>query len=232
MSVTEMKFMSLKRLLVVAALPIVIGASEGISWVWVHPSEPSEGRTVLSYSFPNELPSAKKEEVDLKTKQYLKCDTSLTGWIDCADEGRVNLYYFEWNNTDSQGLSHAFGHQPEICMKNLGNELVETFPGRVLSVDGFNLVFDVTQFTDENGRPLYIFKLSWTEGWEGKNLLRYQPGNLENKMYYLRLAISRRVLRYARVLMLGVFGAQNEQQAWKLVEENVLGDLSFVKIKD
>lgn len=73
--------------------------------------------------------------------------------------------------------------------------------------------------------PLYIFKLVWVEGLEGMNLLR--DGHTKERKFKLNSVVERWSPKHARVLMLGVFGTKSDEDAWGLVEREVLPDLTF-----
>ncbi|MDB2639312.1 hypothetical protein N9Y63_00480 [Akkermansiaceae bacterium] len=134
------------------------------------------------------------------------------------------MNYFEWNH----GCGGLYGHQPEDCMKSVGNGVVAFLPERRVTVENSEVVFDVTEFTDEAGRPLFVFKLTWMQGSEVINHLRSFRSVHTQRM----LNATKRVRQNARVLMLGVFGAEDEQAAWNLVETLIIDDLSFVSHKE
>ena len=113
-------------------------------------------------------------------------------------------------------------------MGNAGMKVERYLPNRKYASDGVELVFDTTQFRDKSGQPLYIFKLSWAEGMEGINLLREGPMSAEFRQFKFKAVARRWRPRFARVLMLGVFGAGSEEEAWKLARLNVVGELRWV----
>ena len=147
-----------------AAIPLAVLSSEAVAWWWKHPPEPGEGRNLLEYVFPQDSEKNFSVAVSDKVVSVLFCDKSQAGWIDGGNGRRISVNFFEWNKTDSYGLSQVFGHSPEVCMGILGNEVEAFLPSRTFTIDGHQLVFDITQFRDENGMPLYIFKLAWAEG--------------------------------------------------------------------
>lgn len=212
-------------------LPFVVLISESAAWWWKNPPEPEEGRKVLEYSFPRNRENAEVFPVTKAVEEALFFDRSQSGWISSKGK-RVSVNYFEWNDTESSGLEEAFSHPPEECMGNIGNEVQAFLPPRQASVDGDTLVFDVTQFRDK-GLPLFIFKLSWAEGMEGMNLLREGPGKGSDavRTFKVKAVAKRWFPNYARVLMLGVHGADSDDEAWEVIEETILDDLTFRWIK-
>ena len=215
----------IRRVLIVLALPSAICISEAVSWWWMNPSESMEDRKVLQYLFPSESPTVRVVEISASAVKTLGCDHSLGGWLEGEGGAKINVNYFEWNH----GCRGFYGHQPEVCMKSVGNGVVAFLPERRVTVENSEVVFDVTEFTDEAGRPLFVFKLSWMEEREGINHLR----SLRSAVHTQRiLNATKRIRPNARVLMLGVFGAEDEQAAWNLVETLIIDDLSFVSLKE
>lgn len=217
----------LRLISILMAFPLAVLVSEALSWWWTNPPEPTEGRNVLAYSFPEDSPGNVMEEVSPLVVELLACNGALQGWINADEDSRISVNFFTWDNVDETGLNHAFRHQPEVCMGNLGREVEAFLPERRVVVDGSELVFDVTEFSEPNGRPLYIFKLSWAEGFDGLNLLREGPNSANQRAFRIRSTLNRWFPRYARVLMLGVYGTRDDDEAWDLVKKEVVGDLSI-----
>lgn len=214
-----------------ATLPLTVLISEPAAWWWKNPPEPEEGRKVLDYTFPRNRENAEVFPVTKAVEEALLFDRSQSGWISSKGK-RVSVNYFEWNDTESSGLEEALAHPPEECMGNIGNKVQAFLPPRQTSVDDETLVFDVTQFRDK-GSPLFIFKLSWAEGMEGMNLLREGSGKGSDavRTFKVKSVVTRWFPNYARVLMLGVYGADTDDEAWKIIEETILDDLNFRWIK-
>jgi len=216
--------------LTLLALPLAIVAAEALAWWWTHPPEPEGGRQVLTYVFPADDKTSSPIAVTETVTEMLSCDRSQAGWIEGEAGLKINLNYFEWNDTSTSGLADAFTHRPEDCMAILGKKVEAFLPERRYSIDRRELVFDTTRFQGEDGRPLYIFKLSWAEGMEGLNLLREGSTNSKARQFKIKSVARRWFPRYARVMMLGVYGAQSDTEAWDLVREKVLPDLRFRRL--
>ncbi|MDB4514778.1 hypothetical protein N9086_00650 [Akkermansiaceae bacterium] len=214
----------MRRVLIVLALPSAICISEAVSWWWMNPSESMEDRKVLQYLFPSESPTVRVVEISASAVKALRCDHSLGGWLEGDGGAKINVNYFEWNH----GCAGFYGHKPERCMKKKVGEVVAFLPERRVTVENSEVVFDVTEFTDEAGRPLFVFKLTWMEGSEGINHLR----SFHSVQTQRILSAAKRKRQNARVLMLGVFGAEDEQTAWNLAETLIIDDLSFVSFKE
>ena len=116
-------------------------------------------------------------------------------------------------------------------MGNLGSKVEAYLANRNFVIDGHELVFDVTRFRDKDGMPLYIFKLSWAEGMEGMNLLREGPSGMTVRSFQFKSVVKRWFPRHARVLMLGVYGARDDTEAWELLHRKVLQDVTLRKVK-
>lgn len=223
---------TIKKCLIIGAFPIAIFASEAVTWWWTNPPAPVEGREVLDYSFPYSSPNARSEEFPPNIIKTLNCSGAIKGTITTEGPERISVSFIKWDNIQDKGLNQALGHPPEVCMGSVGNGLEAYFPERRATVDDTELVFDVTQFSGGEGEPLYIFKLYWAEGIDGVNLLRNGPISPERRKFKLRSAWKRSFPKHARVLMLGVYGTDGEEEAWELIQEKILGDLSIVRLKE
>jgi hypothetical protein len=218
---------SLFRWLALLAIPLAVITSEALGWWWMHPPEDTVGVRLLAYVFPNGRYGCAERPVEPRVAGQLHFDHGQTGTIQMGVGRMIDVNYFEWNETNATGLGDAFGHPPDLCMGNAGMKVERYLPNRTYALDGVDLVFDTTQFSDKSGLPLYIFKLSWAEGLEGINLLRDGPKSAEFRQFKFKAVARRWRPRFARVLMLGVFGAANEEEAWKLARLNVIGELRW-----
>jgi len=217
--------------LAMAAFPIAVVSSESLAWWWKNPPESEEGRHLLTYVFPPDSKESLREDVPDGLMRSLSCDAAQGGLIDGGRGRQIKVNYFEWNNTETSGLSDAFKHKPETCMGNLGKKVEAFLPSRSFAVGERELVFDATQFRDETGSPLYIFKLGWAEGMEGANMLREGSSGATARSFKFRSVARRWFPRNARVLMLGVWGVRDDSEAWALVCDKVLKDLFFRTVK-
>lgn len=215
------------RWLVLLALPFAVLASEGLGWWWMHPPGDAAGVRLLEYAFPGGRYGCVERPVAPRVTAMLNYDRGQTGTIQMGAGRMIDVNYFEWDETNATGLADAFGHTPDACMGNAGMKVERYLPNRTHPLAGVDLVFDTTQFRDKSGQPLYIFKLSWAEGLEGINLLREGPMSAEFRQFKFKAVARRLRPRFARVLMLGVFGAVNEEDAWRLARLNVIDDLRW-----
>ncbi|MEY3898528.1 MAG: hypothetical protein RLZZ214_4050 [Verrucomicrobiota bacterium] len=210
------------------AIPLAVVAAEGLGWWWMRPAVDPGGARLLAYTFPGGRYGCVARPVAEKIEDMLHCDRGQTGAIQAGAGRMIDVNYFEWDDTDATGLADAFGHAPDVCMGNAGMKVEQFLPNRSYRLGDAELIFDSTLFREKSGAPLYIFKLSWAEGMAGVNLLRDGPRSQEYRKFKFKAVARRWRPRYARVLMLGVFGAANEEDAWKLARLNVLEELRLV----
>lgn len=215
-------------LLALISLPLAVVAAEGLGWWWMRPAADPGGVRLLQYAFPNGRYGCMARPLKEKIEEMLNCDRGQTGVIQVGAGRMIDVNYFEWDDTDATGLADAFGHAPDVCMGNAGMKVEQYLPNRTHRLGDANLVFDSTLFRDKSGAPLYIFKLSWAEGMDGINLLREGPRSGDFRRFKFQAVARRWRPRYARVLMLGVFGAASEEEAWNLTRLNVLEELQLV----
>jgi hypothetical protein len=214
--------------LAMLAIPLAAVAAEGLGWWWMRPPADPAGVRLLAYTFPSGRYGCVARPVAEQIADMLHCDHGQTGAIQAGAGRMIDVNYFEWDDTDATGLADAFGHAPDICMGNAGMKVEQFLPNRSHRLGDAELIFDSTLFREKSGAPLYIFKLSWAEGMEGVNLLRAGPKSQEYRQFKFKAVARRWRPRYARVLMLGVFGAASEEEAWKLARLNVLEELQLV----
>jgi hypothetical protein len=213
--------------LALLAIPLAVAAAEGLGWWWMHPADDPGGVELLEYDFPGGRDGFDRRPVEEKVEDILHFDRGQTGLIEVGGGGMIDVHYFEWNDTAAIGLGDTFGHAPDACMGNAGLKVEQFLPDRTHRLGDTDLVFDATLFRDPAGAPLYIFKLAWAEGMAGVNLVRAAAG-ADSRKFKLKAVARRWRPGFARVMMLGVFGAANEEEAWKLARLYVLEDLRFV----
>jgi hypothetical protein len=211
--------------LALLAIPLAVMAAEGAGWWWMHPPGNNAGLELLEYTFPSGRYGYAEKPPDEKLEQKLHFDRGQTGLIQVGAGRQIEVNYFEWDNTNATGLADAFGHAPDVCMGNIGMQVEQFLPNRLHQLGDANLIFDTTLFRDHTGAPLYIFKLSWADGMDGVNLLREGPKGADYRKFKFQAVARRWRPQFARVMMLGVFGAADEAEAWKLARLNVLGEL-------
>jgi hypothetical protein len=232
--------------LALLAIPLAVVAAEGLGGWWMRPADAQGGVQLLEYDFPGGRGGCVARPLAEQVANMLHCDRGQTGSIQVGASRMIDVNYFAWDNTHATGLAGAAGHAPENCMGRAGMQVEQFLPNRTYRLGSTDLVFDATLFRDSSGAPLYIFKYSWAEGLDGVDLLRAgsKGGLLQNSRFeavaerwqsrYARAsmvvkAVARRLRpRHARVMMLGVYGAANEEEAWKLARLYVLEDLRFV----
>lgn len=209
------------------ALPVAVAVSEATAWWWMNPPSSKDPIEVLSYRFPEGRPGYHARPLNPGITEILKCDGSQSGLIAGGRVGVVEVNYFEWDQTDEKGLVEAFRHSPEECMGAVGFEVEAMLPSRRFRVGGEEMVFDVTRFRDRKGGAIHVFKSPWVEGIAGRNLLREGPGG-ETAREFKFLAVSKRWKpRFARVVMGGVTGISEEEDAWRMFQKTVLEDLEM-----
>lgn len=214
--------------LVMFAIPLAAVMAEGLGWWWMRPPADPAGARLLTYNFPSGRYGCVARPVAEQIADQLHFDSGQSGMIRAGAGRMIDVNYFEWNDVDATGLADAFGHAPDVCMGNAGLKVEQFLPNRSHRIGHTELIFDSTLFREKSGAPLYIFKLSWAEGLEGLNLLRDGPRGQEYRKFKFKAVARRWRPHYARVLMLGVFGAANEEEAWKLARLNVLEELELI----
>jgi hypothetical protein len=215
------------RWLAILALPLAVLLSEAAAWWWMNPASQRKESVVLAYRFPGERPGYLTQPLKPGIVDVLKCDAGQVGLIAAGRGGVLEVSYFEWDGTDETGLMEAFAHSPDVCMGVTGSKLEAHLPSRTFQLGNQNLVFDVTRFQHPKAGPILIFKAPWAEGMSGVNLLREGPRGESVRRFKFVAVAQRWKPRFARVLMAGVTGVTDEDEAWRIVRERVLVDLEL-----
>ena len=139
-------------------------------------------------------------------------------------EGRkITLYYYEWDQVSLGPFVDVAGHPVELCNVEYGSFKLQKskVERRYLCANGETLCFNSTWLTDPNGKPVFVYKISWIQGYGV-----WDDSKFGNRNYRFR----RSFLRHqgaARLLEVGIFGSDTEDEAWKLVQSDVLAKLEW-----
>jgi len=132
---------------------------------------------------------------------------------------RMTIFYFEWDQMNVSPVMLSGGHEAEVCGAAEGFKVIQTGGHRSHKFsNGETLTFDFTLLAEPNDMPVYIYKISWVQGY----------GTLEMKLNDRAGRIQRSFLRHrgaSRVLEAGIFGAANEDEAWATFQHEVLEKL-------
>jgi len=114
------------------------------------------------------------------------------------------------------------GHVPEQCNVVAGFTLESVNPDRIFESTGqAPLMFDSTTLTDPGGRTFYAYKGAWMQGFGSRDIREglSRRDRFDNSFVRGRGA--------ARVLQMGITGAQDEAHAWQIFQSEVLGKLAW-----
>ena len=141
---------------------------------------------------------------------------------DLPEERKMNLFYFEWDSIELGPLMDVGGHAAEQCNVEFGSfKLLRSGGQRIYkAANGETLYFTCTLLAEPSGKPVYVYKMPWLQGF---GLLE---GLTQDRAMRLRCSFLRR-RGEARVLEAGFFGAASEDEAWGLFEREVLDKLEW-----
>jgi len=139
------------------------------------------------------------------------------------DGRKMTFFYFEWDSIELGPFTDVGAHEAELCNVEHGSfKLLHSGEKRVYdATNGEKLRFNYTLLAEPNGKPVYVYKMPWIQGfgeWVGA------PS--EDRVTRLR----RSFLRHrgaGRVLEAGIFGAASEEEAWGLFQRVVLEKLEW-----
>jgi hypothetical protein len=210
--------MSYRTLSILLIALLVLGEA-GLA-LWRHlPVEPSAAPI---FSFPPAAQNFDKPGNLAPAIELYGADRGAEWNHSTPDGTRLTVFYFEWDQVAVGPMMEATGHTPEVCNVSAGFTLEAVLPRSVHEVPGQPpLVFDTTRYTAPNGEILHIYKLAWIQGL-GSQTLREAYERFER--------LQNSFIRHkgaARVLQIGVQGATDSEQAWKLAKETVLDQLKW-----
>ena len=137
------------------------------------------------------------------------------------DGRKLTVFYFEWDLIELGPFAAVGSHESEVCNVAAGFKLLESGGQRSHTfANGETLTFNYTLLAETNGRPVYVYKLPWIQGFG------LWASHTQDRSTRLRTS----VLRHSgagRVLQVGLFGATSEDEAWGVFQREVLDGLEW-----
>jgi len=148
-----------------------------------------------------------------------RADRGANKMVTLPDGQKMTLFYFEWDRIDLGPFIDVGGHDAEVCnVRFAGFKLLQGGGHRTYRYEnGEALCFNYVLLADPDGKPVYVYKIPWIQGYGAW---------VEPKDRFSRLR--RSFIRHcgaARVLEAGFFGAASEDEAWGLFQREVLEKL-------
>ena len=150
-----------------------------------------------------------------------------------ADNSRLTVLYFEWDQLKISPVMNLALHAPEVCNAALGYKLLQVLPNRSHKAPGHEtLNFDCTHFADPSGQDVFIFKVVWLQGYGCLRMRENGPGApplLEGEHRFTRIKNS--FVRHcgaARIVEAAVFNAHDAENAWQTFQKQVLDQLTWL----
>lgn len=146
-------------------------------------------------------------------------------YVKLLPNGRqMTFFYFEWASIFLGPFADVSGHEVEVCNVTYGSfKLLESGGKRSYTFsNGERIIFNYTLLADKNGKPVHMYKAPWIQGfgeWESTDSSRDRFLRLRRSFILYRGA--------ARVLEAGFFGAESENEAWRLFQREVLDKLEW-----
>jgi hypothetical protein len=207
------------RLILLLGSAAILLAEVGIQF-WRHREIPASVAPV--FSLPGvELLRTAEPPFGAALEQY-RADRGAMHSIALPEGKRIDLFYFEWDAMDVGPLSDTLGHDAEVCNVAAGFDVVTT--GRIFRYDaGAGGMLDLrhTELDDGSGKRIHVFKLPWVQGIGAMHIGSYRDRFIRLERSFIRHRGS------ARVLQAGVFGAADVDEAWRIVEAELLAGLDW-----
>lgn len=207
------------RLFLLSACAAILVVEAGVQF-WRQREIPASAAPV--FSLPGvELQRTAEPPFGAALEQY-RADCGAMHSIALPEGKRIDLFYFEWDVMDVGPLSDVLAHEAEVCNVAAGFKVVTT--GRILRYDagaGGMLDFRHTELDDGSGQRIHVFKLPWVQGIGAMHIGSYRDRFLRLERSFIRHRGS------ARVLQAGVYGAADVEEAWGIVQAELLAGLDW-----
>lgn len=210
--------MSIRPILFITCAGILV-VEAGVQF-WRHREIPASAAPV--FSLPGvELVRSAEPPFGAALEQY-RADCGAMQSIALPEGKRIDLFYFEWGEMEVGPLSDVLAHEAEVCNVAAGFKVVST--GRIFRYDagaGGMLDFRHTELDDGSGQRIHVFKLPWVQGIGAMHIGSYRDRMLRLERSFIRHRGS------ARVLQAGVYGAADVDEAWGIVQAELLAGLEW-----
>lgn len=138
------------------------------------------------------------------------------------DGTSLTVFYFEWDQVEASHKRYFYSHNSEYCITSAGFTLESRNANRTFKSPVHpSLVFDAATFADPGKRQVYVYKVTWVQGLGVLGLRDRDERSLRFKYAFDRGRGA------ARFIECGIFGAQDENQAWQIFQDQVLQHLSW-----
>jgi len=168
--------------------------------------------------------------------EMFRADRAAECKLTAADQARLTVLYFEWDQLKISPVMSLAMHAPEVCNESAGYKLLEVMANRNYQVPGHEpLAFDCTHFADPSGRDVFIFKVVWLQGYGCLRMRDNGPGAaplVEGEQRLTRIKNS--FVRHsgaARIVEAAVYEAHDAEHAWQTFRESVLDQLVWTGLK-
>ena len=220
-------------LFVLLSLPLVAVGTEAFGWIWMHPNSSDETVSVPTFTPPRDRFKVKfAEETNEEILKTLGADRVYLSEFQDDDYFFFRLHDVQWNGASALNVSQVLAHRPEVCFGASGVEMTELHDARPHKLGDIDLNFDVTEFSGPQG-PLFVYKMPWIDGFNDLDL-RYGIDGFtwtdQNRRFRLNAVAKRFQPRFARVLMINVFGQETEEQAWAQIQKSILPSLTLKEL--
>lgn len=210
--------MHLRRLALILIVLVLMGEAAVSMWRYL----PMPSATAPVFSFAPATERFEEPGSLAPLVEIYGADRGAEWFTTAADDTRLTLFFFEWDQIEAGPVMELAGHSPDECNVAAGFTLQGILTPRTYEVPGQPpLVFDATHFTDPAGRSVHMFKLAWIQGLGSREL---REGS--NRLLRLRNSFLRHT-GAARVVQAGVFDARDADHAWQTFRTQVLDHLEW-----
>jgi hypothetical protein len=203
-------------------IPLALLLLEGGVQAWRHAGlEPSTAPVFTWSGGELQSPDQASGRFAAALKIY-RADRGSQQSMEFPDGRSMDLFYLEWDDVEAGPFADMAGHEPEVCNAASGFTILEAgVPREFDAGEGKSLLFHYTAMISPGGKPVHVYKMPWVQG--------IGPWHIDSSRDR-SLRLQRSFIRHrgaARVLQAGVFGAEDEEEAWEIFQREVLAKLDW-----
>jgi hypothetical protein len=215
-----MRFKPTKPIGYAAAVILFLVVLEAGVALWQHNIPVS---TAPVFSYPPAVANFGKSATLAPAIEMYRADRGAELTKDLPDGRKMTIFYFEWDKVKLGPFSIVGGHDTELCNVEYGSfKLLQKGKQRIhTAANGETLRFNYTLLAESNGKPVYVYRMPWIQGFgTWVNL------GMNDRTTRVRRALFRQQGE-ARVLQGGISGVASEDEAWGLFQREVLDRLEW-----
>jgi exosortase len=197
----------------------ILAVEAGIE-AWFRPTENrAASESNWSLQLPTQQPGFREPPIRDAVRNMLKYDEGKQAEWREANGRPWQVYYLRWFPARTryravEAAEQARGHAPDVCLQLAGMKLQNNSGSQLRQINGVTLSASVERFSDQ-GRPLHVLSCYWEPDPAALENRPASPPSTANALSnaWHALRIHDRARNEKRVLKIGVWGMENDEEA-------------------